>query len=1025
MPVVNVASLRTGLGRPDAKFPATPPLATSADLQRILTNNWGMVGTQISRAEAAWLLELGTHANADAAVLQAISSRATGVRLGSSARSLGFDQWLASIGGSPGNGTTPGTPATPTTPSTPTTPTAPAHGALTGVLIPQDDKKVVSTASHDILLASSQGGQMLPDLQIRRRDIVDPEQKPTIAAVTDAQVQAVRTSADFKSLLTKLFDDNKSFLLPDRNALLQKLPEPDRSNYSYLNLTGRRLEQFFNEMQRELGRTSLGGDEAKAARMAINHAYRDAFRGRTADFDRADTGTYWSYGHDAAFVHVFEKMLESLPQNDPKRPFIQNQIDFIFGNKYAPHGSVDESDIEGSLELVCIDKKSRHVASMTPDSDGANTVRYEILKDANGRFAYRDGTQYFWEGGRTQLSDAEVRGLQRTPVNQLTFRRAQPGEQLRNAFRYDWDKNRMINARSVDTSWWGHCDIKALIETLLADMGKSRGVTEFRADTGKTTEFSRAMQLEALAALLNFDDVYTSSMGTRRFGQTNFAGGRNDDRPTSMALTNDRGRSFELPIRLDLLSEKDKPGTLVDVGRAFNPKVADANNQSFTDNTAVKIDPSDPDTGTMEATGRKIGGTTDGYTFDDAGRPVEAKIRFEIDPTVTTGSKVLIGTELTDIAGRQLQRIYYNPADKELSLVDTTFTLDNGRYVAKEGRSQSLGKLTAVTLGKELRAGDDVQAKLGMLEEAVRTGRKIATDSDTGMQVWNGEIHAIRRSLEWRSPDGKWERESVTIDATFGSNKVGTFLHKLDDEGRIVDTMEINAAVDFYWADNPRIAPLISERGNWWVNRAMQDRGVIDTGAGKMASLAAMQDLMDLVYLGLKAKNNAKLFTIVHEGKRYVYEDEAAWKADMAKLQVPPANGGGTGGTNGTGPIAVSRLANLSVPDNDPTGVVDVIRVDRGGPIKDIKVDVDLKHTYIGDLDVALIAPDGTKVKLHARGGREKDDIVGTYGADLRAVDDLATLKGKDAKGDWQLKVVDLEGQDVGNLVSWGLKIDV
>lgn len=1012
MPVVNVSSLRTGLGRPDAKFPATPPQATAGELGRILTNNWGLVGTQISRAEAAWLLEVGTHPNADAVVLSTIATRASGVRLGSSSLQLGFDQWLLSIGGSPSTPTTP-TP-TPTTPATP--------GALTGRLIPQDGSKVVSTASHDITLATVSGGQVLPDLQIRRRDITDPETRATVAAPSAAQLAAVRTGADFKALVTTLFDANKAYLLPDRAALMAKLPEADRSNYTYLNLTGRRLEQFFNEVQRELPRTSLTGAEAKNARMAINHAYRDAFRGRTAEFDRADTGTYWSYGHDAAFVHVFEKMLESLPANDAKRAPIQAQIDFVFANKYVPNGHVTEENVEESLELIAIEKRTRDVVSMTPDSDSSNTVRYETLK-SGGRAAYRDGTQYFWQGTRSELTTAEITALVRTPTTNLTFRRAASGEQTRDGFRYDWDRNRMINAKDVDTGWWGHCDIKALIETLLADMGKSRGVTEFRSDTKNNTEFSREMQLEALAALLNMDDRYTSGGSVRSFGTTNFAGGRNDDRPTTMALTTDRGQSFELPIRLELLSEKDQPGKLVNVASAFNPKVADAQNQSFTDNVDVRVDPSDPDTTTMTATGRKIGGTTDGYTFDERGRPVEAKTHFEIDPSSTAAGKVLVGTELTDVTGRTLERIYFDPATKELSTVPTSFVEQNGKFTAQEGTPRPLGKLRSVELGQELKSGDDVAGKLAMLEEAVRTGKKIATDSDTGMQVWNGEVHAIRKNLEWRSPDGKWEREGVTIDATFGSNKVGSFLHKLDDEGRIVETMEISAAVDFYWSDNPRIAPLISERGNWWVNKSMQDRGIVDLGAGKLASLGAMQDLMDLVYLGLSAKSNAKLFTIVHEGKRYVYENEAAWRTDVNTLkgtQPPPGGGGGT-----TGPIAVSRSANVSVPDNDPSGVVDTIRVDRAGIIKDLKVDIDLKHTYVGDLDVALIAPDGTKVKLHARGGRDSDDLVGTYGADLRAIDDLAALKGKDAKGDWQLKIVDLAGQDVGNLVSWGLKIDV
>lgn len=1011
---VNVVTLGRTLGRPDSKFPAVPPQATGDQLLAQLTNNWGLVGGHISRAEAAWLLALATHQNATQALKDEIRTRASGVTIGSAATNAGFTTWLAEMGG-------------PLPPPGPAPAPAPAgNGALQGALIPQDDKKVVQTASHEISFAANHGGQWLPDMQLKRRDIKDPEERPEIAT---PDLAGVRTAAAFKQVLDAQLQQHAAYLKPTKAALFDKLPDGDKSAYAVLNITGRRLEQFFNEMTRAVDRAGLPAAEAKEARKAINIAYRDAFRGNKAEFDRSDTGTYWSYGHDAAFVHVFEKMLEALPEGDPKRKFVQNQIDFIFENKYVPDGEVEEENIEDSLKLVAIDKASRHVVSMTPASDQSNSVRYEILQvkgGANdGKFAYRDGPQYFVEGTRTQLSDAEVQSLKRTPVETLTFRRMKDGEQLRRNFRYDWDGNRMINAKSIDTGWWGHCDTKALIETILADMKGSRGVTEFRSDTGKTTEFSRDMQLEALAAMLNFDDVYNAAQGwggQRRFGQTNFAGSRNDDRPTTMKLALDRGGSMNLPIRLTELSEKGDSAKEVDVEKAFMAKKADEKNESFAPNPDVRVDPNTGDTNYLDASTRKIAGTTDGYSFDDRGRPVELKLAFEIDPAANQGDKVLIGTELRDIDGRKLDRFYYDPKTKEVSRVATSFVEENGKFVAKEGASSVIGKIRGVELGREMKAGDDVQGKLAMLEEAVRTGRKIATDSDTGMQVWNGEVHAIKRTTDWRSADGKWERESVYIDATFGQGKVGSFLHKLDDEGRIVESMELKAAVDFYWADNPRIAPLISDRGNWWVNAAMQDRGVIDLGAGKQASLQAVQDLNDLIYLGLKAKDGKKLFTIVHEGKRYVYEDEAAWKADTEKLKAGVQPGGGGGAPN---QIVAERRPNLSIPDGDPAGVADALTVDRAGAIKDVKVDVDVKHTWIGDLDIVLVAPDGTNVKLHARGGRDKDDIVGTYGAGLNAVDDLKKLVGKDAKGEWKLKLVDLEGQDVGNLVSWGLKIDV
>jgi len=361
--------------------------------------------------------------------------------------------------------------------------------------------------------------------------------------------------------------------------------------------------------------------------------------------------------------------------------------------------------------------------------------------------------------------------------------------------------------------------------------------------------------------------------------------------------------------------------------------------------------------------------------------------------------------------------------------VSTQFVEENGSYVAKEGSESVVGKLTGMELGREMEANDDIQNKIKLLEEAVRNGDKIATDSDRREQVWNGEVHSIELRTEWRSDDGKWERVAVHVDATFGSGKMGTILHKLDDEGNVVDSLELKAAVDFYWRDRPRIAPLVSERGNWYVNRSMYERGVIDLGNGMQASLGAIQDLSDLIYLGLKATDNQKAYTIVHEGKRFVYTDEATWKEDIAKLEGGQAPGGG--GTTPPppqpgGPVHVTRTANIAIPDNDPAGISDTVNVAEDGKIKDLKVEIDLKHTYVGDLNVALVAPDGTEVLLHKRGGRGRDDIVGTYGegGDLTSHDRLDAFKGKDMKGDWQLKVTDLAGRDVGSLVSWGLSIE-
>ena len=899
---------------------------------------------------------------------------------------------------------------------------------LKGKEIPQGDAKVVSTASHDIHLESDYGNFKLPDFKLTQRHIEDPDVKTRIVDDASFDAPAIKTGADFKAKFSALLASNKAYLQPDKAKLLESLPEAARSNFAFINISGRRTEQFFDEMATLLNKTGLSGDEAKHARQALNFAHRDAFRGRAVDFDRADTGTYWSYGHDAPFVHVYEKMLAALPADSPKRAFIQKQLDFVFTHKFVPTGSVDENNAEKSMGLTAIDAKGRHVVSMVEGSEKSNRVSYETLRlpesiggEHAGKHVYREGSDYFFEGSSDKVEAELVAKLEHSPVETVVMRRSKEGEHQRQGFRFDWNSNRMLDTRKIDTGWWGHCDIKAEIETILADMKGSAGVEEYNSASGKTTKFSRADQLEALAALLNYSDNYIQSGSSKRamFGNTDFAGGRFDNRPTKMNLKTDHG-SMSLNIRLFDLSENGDTKKNVRLDSAFATKIADDKMESFSDNPDI-LRTDERDVNYIDASKRKIRGTTDGYTFNSQGWPIESQEQFTIDPSKDDGNKVLIASELKDVANHKLERYYYDPSTKSIEKVATTFVEENGSFKAKEGDPQTVGKITGVELGQEMIGNDDIQNKLKMLDEAVRSGDKMATDSSLREEVWNGEVHRIRLSTEWRSDDGLWEREAINLDATFGSGKMGTVLHKLDDEGNIVESFETKPVVDFFWKDRPRVAPLISERGNWFINSAMADRGVVALqGDDLWTSMQALTDMNDLIYLGLKSKDDKPVYTIVHEGKRLVYEDKASWEADVKRLKgeetpVTPSV---------TGRIEVKSSPNMDIPDNDPAGISDSISVAEDGAVKGLTVDLDLKHTYVGDLTVSLSAPDGTTVNLHKRSGGGSDDLNGRFGDGLEAAESLAAFNGLAAKGDWTLKVVDSAGRDVGNLVSWGINID-
>jgi subtilisin-like proprotein convertase family protein len=85
-------------------------------------------------------------------------------------------------------------------------------------------------------------------------------------------------------------------------------------------------------------------------------------------------------------------------------------------------------------------------------------------------------------------------------------------------------------------------------------------------------------------------------------------------------------------------------------------------------------------------------------------------------------------------------------------------------------------------------------------------------------------------------------------------------------------------------------------------------------------------------------------------------------------------------------------------------------------------VSVDIEHTYIGDLEVDLIAPSGRHVRLHDNVGRSSDDIRRSYDFDTTPA--LRALEHESIQGEWKLAVRDLARRDVGTLKNWSIKIN-
>lgn len=109
-----------------------------------------------------------------------------------------------------------------------------------------------------------------------------------------------------------------------------------------------------------------------------------------------------------------------------------------------------------------------------------------------------------------------------------------------------------------------------------------------------------------------------------------------------------------------------------------------------------------------------------------------------------------------------------------------------------------------------------------------------------------------------------------------------------------------------------------------------------------------------------------------------------------------------------------SNAANVSVPDNGAAVTSSVAVTGRTGNAPSaLKVGVDIKHTYRGDLVVDLLAPDGTAYRLkNSSSSDSADNVIATYTVDASS---------ETANGTWKLQVRDVAAQDTGYIDSWQL----
>ncbi|MFQ3640465.1 MAG: DNA/RNA non-specific endonuclease, partial [Chloracidobacterium sp.] len=120
----------------------------------------------------------------------------------------------------------------------------------------------------------------------------------------------------------------------------------------------------------------------------------------------------------------------------------------------------------------------------------------------------------------------------------------------------------------------------------------------------------------------------------------------------------------------------------------------------------------------------------------------------------------------------------------------------------------------------------------------------------------------------------------------------------------------------------------------------------------------------------------------------------------------PPVNGGRT--------VTQTATPNAAIRDLQTTTSTIAIQDDLKAT--NVRVDVNIAHTYASDLVVKLRSPQGQEVTLRNReGGRGNGTVSFTANP--------SDFNGIDAKGEWTLIVEDRERADVGTLRSWSLSV--
>ncbi len=735
------------------------------------------------------------------------------------------------------------------------------------------------------------------------------------------------------------------------NDIDMDLAPVDSRQYYRNSLRTQRTARFFAKA-RSLLFTRVDPAEQQAATAALRRLEDEAYAG-VLPFDNADTGTYHSFGHDKPFVHFLETMLDSLPADESaeldllpphqqesvrrQRSQARAHLDFLMRHKYAYEG-IWETDIERRLGGFLIDRQTRHVVSETPESKASPVPKYELLRiDPTAELPNADAWLYrsteglhLRDGTVVEVDDALLRRIPVQP-DRLTFERCPGNRHLRTGVRFDWDGNGWLSPEKVAwVDWAGHCDIKAVMEQLgitLTGSEHTTSVTEYRSDTGTTTAYTRDLLVEMIASSMELGSLYsrTDGSGMVRRGVTQFGGARNDSRPDRLQFagrTKGRGLRWPMSQRQDTLVVRsiEKDGKSLDLSRVFHRYIPIDGVVDFEENPLFEKT-IEGDYSLLDISGTRVVADLQEDAFDSHGYPVRKQRQVVLDLTDSApeeARRVFLGAQLHDASERTLWKVWLDldEAKVEAKVVEVRRN-DAGEWAEHEREGQGvvlrLSKPLKLTLSREMKR-DDPQMFRTLLDTALRSGQNICADTDMRAEVWNGVVTRIDARRVAENREQRVEHWRVKIGARFGSASLDYLLRR-DASGEPFQwcptSGEDDSAPqpDFLWQDFPDVGSKGVVNGDWVVNKAMLDRGIVTVehrrtvAGGVYVHDDHIKNVFELLFSGLSGHAH----TIVHGNKRWGFTEKAVWAEHVERLNSWRSGQTGPDRPDGIGPV--SQLA--------------------------------------------------------------------------------------------------------------------